>query len=134
MGRPQFGMRVERPTDAQVRTDGHEFIKSPDNTVSTGFETTVDIDIADNEPRVLESVSIRPEPMETVTRVGVIAVDDEGNPFRWAYAQYPEGVPLQFDPGIRIPEGNLSQVTITLRQETGSDVNYDVYVGHRGVE
>jgi len=132
MGRPQFTAVVERPTDEQLRTDGHQYVKNPDNTITSGFETPVQFsDFVNNESRILESVSIRTTPMEVVFRVSIVIYDGNGNPKRWVYAQHPEGLPFQFDPGIRVPEG--SAVDVLLRQESGGDVDVDVVLGHREV-
>jgi len=131
MARPQFTATVERPTDQAMRTQSHDYIEEI-VTVSDGLETPVGFDdIAANEARIVESVSIQPFKINEPVQVGLLVIGEDGTPKRSMYGQYPEATPMQFDPGVRIGPEESQDMDVNLTQESGSDMDIRVTVGHR---
>jgi len=132
MARPQFTSTVERPTDQALRNDNNDYTAKTE-TVSSGFEMPVQFDgIGSDERRVIESVSIRTESVDTKVQVALSTSDENGDPNRWMYGNFPEAMPMQFDPGVPVgPEGDQT-VEVGLYHESGSDEEIRVVIGHRG--
>lgn len=131
MAQPQFSGVVERPSDKALRNNAHDYEKQTE-TVTSDFETPVAFDsIGQNEKRIVESVSIQPYEVDANVQVSMSISDSDGNPIRWMYGRYPEGLPMQFNPGVPVGPDGSQGVDVTLYHSYGSDVDIRVVVGHR---
>lgn len=130
---PDWTTPVGRPGDVTAAVDLQTTERKTDQTVNDSFDTPISFDIADDEPRILEMAGILPDSFGTIFHVEVATTDSGGTPQTWDFAQYPNGMPLQFDPGIFLEEGTNTGVNVILRQESGASIDVDVSIRHRPV-
>jgi hypothetical protein len=119
MGRPQFVSQSERPPDEAAREGSNEYVGTI-VTVNSGSKTAKTYVFGD-DPYILESFSVMPQDAIGVQVQNEITIKDGPTPVGFKFGRYPEGTPLNFVGGIRIPPN--ADVIVQSYHEHGSSVD-----------